>query len=253
MEIIKKQGLEVTPAIVKFSAYDKYLTQAKQVAEIIRTTEVNEENLKEAKRTLAQARKITDELNARRIEIKKTILKEYDVFEKQVKEISGVITEAEQEMRAKVNAYDEAERERKRELLRETWNARAWAYKIADIIPDAFDRWLTPQHLNKSMSLNKCEQDMVTWLELKQQGYDLVKDMGDEYITEYVQTLNIETAIRNVLDRITIAATVKAVEHLTDDEPAEETAQFLISGKANIKLVEMLLKENEIFYIKKEN
>jgi len=235
--------------VVSFPAYDEFMTRAKDIAEQIQAMEVDEENIKEAKTTLAEARKITDRLSRVRIDIKKEILRNYDLFESQVKEISAIIGDADEALRVKVRTLEEAERKTKKERLRCTWVSRIERYPfVANLIPEPFEKWLKPQHLNKSVSMKKAEADMVEWLEKTDNDLEAADSMGEEYLVEYVKVMDLPQAIQNVKTNAVIRQTISS----SDKEEIEEaTAWFLVRGTKDIKLTEILLKENEINYERK--
>lgn len=234
------------PAKVTFPAFEFYKTQARQIAEYIRSVEVTESNVKEVKKELAQARKITDELSRRRIAIKKEILAEFDEFETEVKDLSGVISEAEKELRGKVHQLEEMEREKKEEKIRELWEKRACQYQIYDLLPNAFNRWMLPQYLNKTVTMKSIEKEMIDWLENTEAEIETLRAMDDEYLVEYLGTLDMTQAIRAVNERNDIR---DAIAESTYEE--NETATFIITGDKDIKLTELLLKNNNINYIKR--
>lgn len=243
------QPISFDVPIVSFPGYEAYKEKAIDVASQIQAMEVDPENIKEAKTTLAEARKITDRLSRVRIDVKKEILRNYQIFEEQVKEIASIIGDADDALRAKVRELEEAERKAKKEMLRITWNSRIERYPfVADSIKDPFDKWLKPQHLNKSTSMKKVETDMVEWLEKTDNDLQAADAMGDEYLVEYIRTGNLTTAIQNVKDRELIHQVVTSV---MQEGLEEATAWFLIRGTKDIKLVEMLLKENEIKFERK--
>lgn len=232
-------------APITFPAFDYYRQQATKMAEYINSIALTEDNVKEVKKDLASARKITDELNKRRIAIKKTILEDFDIFENEVKELSGIISEAENSLREKVKELEENERREKEECIFEIWNKRASLYQIHDLLPDAFHEWLTPQHLNKSVSLKKVESDMTEWLEKTEREITTLRSLGNEYLVEYLGSLDMSGAIEAVNRRNEIRETLNEAE---DDE---HTATFIITGEKEIKLTELLLKENNIEFIRR--
>ena len=237
-------------ANVSFPAYEAFKERAIEISEEIRAMEVNPENVKEAKTTLAEARKITDRLSRARIDIKKAILNDYQTFEAQVKEVSAIIGDADDALRTKVRQLEEAERQMKKEALRLTWNRRIERYPfISECLSDPFDRWLTPRHLNKTFTMKKAEADMVDWLEKTDMDLEAADAMGEEYLVEYIEIGNLPEAIQNVKNRQAIRESIPTVEK---DEPTEEVACFVVHGTKDIKLVEMLLKENEIDFERTE-
>lgn len=243
------QGQDVLfqKAPIAFPAFDYYRQQAVKMAEYINSIELTEDNVQSVKKDLASVRKVTDELSKRRIAIKKTILEDFDVFESEVRELSGIISEAENNLRSKVKDLEEKEREVKEKKILEIWNKRAPLYQIYNLLQDAFRRWLTPQHLNKSVTLKKVESDMTDWLENTEREITAIRSMGDEYLVEYLVTLDMSEAIDEVNRRHEIRETIN------DTEPEEEecTAVFIIKGEKEIKLTELLLKENNIEFIRR--
>lgn len=239
-----KPDVSFTPASVTFPAFEFYRVQAQRIADEILNTEVTEENIADVKKLLADARKVTDGLNQRRIEIKKEILRDYEDFEDQVKTLALIISDADHEVRAMVRQLDEEERNKKEEVIRELWNKRVTGYQIEDLAPDAFNAWLTPQMLNKSTSMKAVETDMVEWLEASEKAIDTLKSMDDEYLVEYLGCFDFTSAVATVNNRNEMRARITN----TKDEDTEEKAIFVVYGKKDIKLTESLLNENEIEY-----
>lgn len=231
-------------APVKFPAFSFYKKQAESIAEQIRNTPVDEEHIQEAKKVVASARRISDELSRRRIDIKKSIMVEFNDFESQVKEIAAIIDDADSDVRSKIRELEEIERDQKKEKIRQIWDKRVCQYQIYNMLPDLFEIWLTPQHLNKTTSLKSVEADLVEWLEGTEKAIDTLKSMDDEYLVEYLGRLDLTEAIKAVNERNEIAAAVSEAEE-------EETATFIIIGTANIKLTEMLLEESKINFRRK--
>lgn len=236
-----------TAPSVSFPDFDKTLALAESVADYINGLELTEDNIKDVKKDLARARKLTKALDDERIRIKREINAPLAVFENQIKTITGVINEADEKLRSKVREVEEQERELKKEQLYEIWQKRAGMYELPQMLPNAFEFWLTPQHLNKTTSLRVAEDDMVAWLEEKQKELDTLHSMDDEYMVEYLSTLNLAEAINAVHDREERYDAINAV-HAAEEE---ETAVFVITGTVNINFTEMLLKTNNINYTRR--
>ena len=235
-------------AKVTFGSFPEYRDKCLQIAEHIRSTQVTEETLPEVKKELAAARKITDELNSRKVQIKKIILADYTVFEGQVKELKGIIDEADGELRGKVNALEEQARDRKKEEIRQVFLKRIGQYQIGALIPDAFDRWWHEDLANKSKSMKAVEADMVDWLEGTEKDIDTLKAMDREFLVEYLDTMDLASAIQIVNAR---KERRQAVEAQPDDTVHEEqVAVFRVYGQKDITLAEMLLTDNDINFRK---
>ena len=211
-------------AKVIFDSFPDYKDKCLLIAEHIRNTEVTEDNLPEVKKELAAARKITDELNSRKVQIKRIILADYSVFEGQVKELKGIID------------------------IKDIFEKRIGQYQIGTLIPDAFDRWWHEDLANKSKSMKAVEADMVDWLEGTEKDITTLKGMDQEILVEYLDTLDLAAAIQIVNAR---KARRQAVEAQPDDTvPEEQVAVFRVYGQKDIALAEMLLKDNNIKYRK---
>lgn len=250
LEIVEREN-DVTYEVpqVNFPAYEEYKEKAYAVAEYIYGMEATEENIKETKATLAKARKLTDKLNRARIDMKKEILRNYTTFEAQVKEIVGIIDDADKEIRAKVKDMEEAERQKKKAAIYELWLKRIPAYDcdlLNAVLPNAFDRWLTPKHLNKSTSMKSIETEMAAWLQKTLTEIGTLRDMGDDYLEAYSYTGDMAAAIKQVQQREEFLDTM----HGLKDEDLEETSQtFVVYGDDNISKAEDLLRRNNIKFI----
>lgn len=247
-------------AEVAFPNYEYYLAQARQIAEFINSIDLTEDNIKEAKTTLAAARKVADGLDRKRIDLKKQLLGNFSVFEGQIRQIQSVVSAAESDLREKVKELDELQREQKKEKIAEIWDKRFPQYTLAKYAGsyETFVKWLQPSFLNKNVSMKAVEQYMVDWLEERESDIKACTNMGDEYLTEYMLTYHLPTAITSVQQRAERAkaiaearadAKTEWVDDLDDDD-VEEVAVFTISGKANIALAERLLTENGIKFHK---
>ena len=240
-----KPDVTFRPAEVSFPAFEFYKEQARKISEYIRSVEVTEENVKDVKKELAQARAITDELSRRRIAVKKEILAQFDGFEEEVKELSGIISEAEAELRGKVYLMEEMEREEKKRRIIDLWNARAEQYQITELVTDPFDRWFAQMYLNKTVTMKMIEKEMVDWLEETERDINTARKMGEEYLVEYLRTLDLRDAIASVNERNEIQKAIAG------NQQEDDTAVFVVSGEKDIKLTEMLLTTNKITFTRR--
>lgn len=249
-DIIEKQN-DVTYEIpkVNFPAYEEYKEKAEAIAEYISSLEVNEENIKETKTILADARKLTDRLNRIRIDMKKEILQNYTVFESDLKEITGIVDEADRKLREKVRELDEQERDAKGAEIRELWKKRVYAFpELEKLLPDAFHLWLNPKHLNKSTSMKSVEADMTEWIKNTLADAKAAERMGDEYLAAFIQCGSLSRAISIIEIQKENEERIRSMK----EDPGEEKAMFIVYGTKDISLAERLLKENEINYRKEK-
>ena len=240
------KDIQYTTGVVKFNNYEHYVERAKAIAKYIDSVELTDSNIKQCKTDLADARKVVKALDQARIKVKKELLEPYQDFEKKVKALQKIIDDADKRLRDQVKEIEEKERLEKKNAIEEIFNKRVAMYDIAQYFDNPFELWLTPQHLNKSMSLAKVEKDMTQWLERVQKDIDTIKslDDADVILTDYIMTLDINEAIERNQRRKEVSQTVKA-------EEVEEVATYIVKGTANIRLTEILLSRNGIEFIKK--
>lgn len=238
---METKEITYTPATIEFSEFGEYKRRAMEVAEYIGSITLTEDNVKEVKGTLADARKLVNALEDRRKAIKKEVMAPYKAFEAQVKEITGIIDEAGATLRAQVREMEEREREEKQKRLQQLWDLRIMHYSFNHYIPNAFEQWLTPQHLNKSASIRSCEDDMTEFMEKLQKDVNaiLAMDAHLDIMTEYTRTLDMTDALEAVR---------RKKEYQSQAFEKEDTATFVITGKASITLAEKLFEENGIEY-----
>lgn len=238
-------NIQIVQPVIEFKEYEKLLSQAKQIANAIKTMDgVTEDNIKETKKTLARVNKSIRALNDKRIEIKNKIMEPYEIFNNQIKEIEGIVKEADEIVRLQVRDLEEKERQAKRKELEKIWELRHQHYELAKIF--TFEDWLTPQHLNKSTSFTKTEEDMTEFLEKSERELNLLSKMenSEDLILEYKQIKDVGIAIEVVNKRL---EEKKANEkYLKDIEKTNGSFTFRVFGEKDKKLVEFLLRENSI-------
>lgn len=243
MNQIQEYQIQVLQGKITFPEYENLLHEAKQIAQAIDQMEVTEENIKSTKKTLATVNKAIKRLNDERIAAKKRILEPYDAFEKQVKEIETIVKTADERVRQQVRDMEEVEREGKKEALCEIYEKRIQLYDFARIM--TFDDWLTPQHLNKTTTLTKAEKDMTDWLEKVERDIATLSKMPDKetLIRYYVSTKDIGFAMQLVEQEKTEAEDIKRALWESD---VAKVYYLKLYSKKDLKLAEMLLKENDI-------
>lgn len=242
--------IKVRPGDVEFYGFEKLKKEALQLSEQISQVEVTDENLKVSKKMLAAVNNRVKEIESKRISIKKELLEPYSIFESQVKEIVGIVKDADSTVRQQVKDLEERERDEKREKLLEIFQKRISHYQMFHDFysPDDF---IKSQHLNKSTSLKSVETEMVEWLEKKDSDFKVILSLpnGNEVLSEYLDTNDLSVAINIVNDR---EERKKQLEKVTPvKKSVEDMGQVFIitlSDEKDHKLVEMFMQQNKINY-----
>ena len=219
--------------VIVFDNYLLYKQRAEEAREYLKQLDVTPESEQECKRTVATARKISDQLNQEKIRIKKTVLEPYTAFEDKVKEIIAIITEGENVARDKLKAIDDQRREEKKAEIRRIWNARCGSFMCGAYL--TFEHFLQDKHLNKTVPISEVENEMVVFFTSKSDDikYLSEKPRGEEYIEEYCKCLNALKAMETVDRR---HESIKAAN-------TEPYMVIRITGKADVILAKQMLKD----------
>jgi hypothetical protein len=249
------EGIQIVQGLVNFNDYQRIKKEAEALAEQIKTVDVNEENVKASKKLLAVVNKRLKELEDTRIGIKKTMLEPYQTFEEQVKEIVGIVKEADAEVREQVKLLEEFDRIEKEEQIREIFFKRVKKYSLGELMNPNHFILRNPSYLNKTFSIEKVEKEMVAFLEQTEKDVQVIQSMPNAgaILSNYIKlgAFNLAEAIGVVTEQVTrekeIEKKAKALEKATAKE--EEKIGFLVSVKIinekELKLLEMILKEND--------
>lgn len=247
--LVEIEKINIRRGVVKFPQYERLYERATEIANQVSTMIVSEENIQGSKQTVAELKKITKRLTDKRIEIKKICLEPYEIFETQVKSIIGVIDTADAMVRSQVRELEERQREAKRVRLEEEWDLRAEKYRCTEYF--TFNKWLRNEHLNKSMSFGKCEDDMIRYLEEHEEGLRFIEGQpfANEILIEYVHVDNVIKAMEKVRQRHEKLEEMKKT--VPEDTEVVDKVTFIVTGTKDIELTKRLLQENKINYIER--
>lgn len=241
-------GITVEPGKIQFPEYHRLKKEAQQLADYLETVEVTEETVKANKKLLAAVNKAVKKLEDERISIKKQMLTPYDRFESEVKEIVETVKNADTIVRAQVRTMEERAREEKRLVIIELFNKRIGAYDFRNLF--TAEDFIEPQHLNKSVSMNQIEAEMVEWMARIERETEVIRSLPhpDEVLTEFRDTKDLALAAQKVEERYKkLEMTQKAIQ---PEPSARPFYCYKLFNPKDAKLIEMFMKENEIKYEK---
>ncbi|EAC5083027.1 TPA: DUF1351 domain-containing protein [Listeria monocytogenes] len=255
MNTLPKINIEspvVTQGSILFPAYKKIKSDSLLLAQQIENIEVTEENIKQSKKLLAAVNKEVKNLESERISIKKEMLEPYNEFEKQVKEIVSIVKTADEMVRQQVTQMEEEEREDKKLVLKRMFEKRIRMYDFKTYF--TFDDFIENRHLNKSLSINKIESEMVEWLTKIETELKIIETMSyaDEIIAEYKETKNLAVSAQIVSDRHKTQEVIKEAKNDIKDEQLHTKITFTLFDEKDVKLVEMFMQQNKIKFEKVE-
>lgn len=242
----------VTQGSILFPAYERIKQDAKRLAEQIATVEVAEENVKQSKKLLAAVNKEVKNLESERISIKKEMLEPYNEFERQVKDIVSIVKTADETVRQQINQLEEVERDDKKRVLKSLFEKRIKMYDFKTYFD--FNDFLENRHLNKSISINKIENEMVEWLTKIENELKVINTMpyADEIIAEYKDNKDLAISAQIVSNRHREQEAIKEAKKNMSETIITKKIQFTISDEKDAKLVEMFMEQNKIKFEKVE-
>jgi hypothetical protein len=199
-EVIEpSNALEVTytPAVFadNLAALDAYVEQ--QIAPYIgaQIDPNNYEQVKEARKCMADLNKLKDPIEKERKRIKRAYEAPLKEFEGRVKGITSKIDEARAALKVQVDDADERFKEMRRDLLVEEYEGCAGP--IADVIP--FAAILEDAWLNRSTQESKAVNELYEKVEKALKGYNTLqtKELNhkDEVVKHYADTLDLIAAL----------------------------------------------------------
>ncbi|HBZ6455169.1 TPA: DUF1351 domain-containing protein [Listeria monocytogenes] len=255
MNTLPKINIEspvVTQGSILFPAYKKIKSDSLLLAQQIENIEATEENVKQSKKLLAAVNKEVKNLESERISIKKEMLEPYNEFEKQVKEIVSIVKKADEMVRQQITQLEEEEREDKKLVLKRMFEKRIRMYDFKTYF--TFDDFIENRHLNKSLSINKIESEMVEWLTKVENELKVIETMpyADEIIAEYKETKDLAVSAQLVSERHKAQEVIKEAKNDIKDDQLYSKTTFTLFDEKDAKLVEMFMRQNKIKFEKVE-
>ena len=246
---IQLQDIEVTQGKVKFPKYEATLKSAQKLNEALSSVAVTEDTIKTNKKLVAEVRKEADKLDDARKKVKSEINEPYVEFEKLVKNIVNTVKQGEDLIRQQVREFEEKERQEKYDQLLEIINLRLNHYTLIQKANIDIDLILEPRLLNKSVSMNKAEEQIAEKLENINQSIKSLQTMehASELVYEYSNNLDMNKAITTVNNRH------KALEQMETQKPASKVSASktytitVFNSEDYIKLTQFM-NENNITY-----
>ena len=240
---------------IRLIGYEYLDEQLDKLGEYLGSIEVTPENIKENKKLVAQVRKACRELNDRRLSFKKEYMKPLQTLEHQIKQIDTKASRFEELVRVQIRDLEELEREEKREEIKQLFDKRLKIYGSEELYP--FDKFLTRQHLNKSTSMKKIEEEMVDWFENRQNDiYALINysesipQDKDNVLAQYLdcdsvsQTIQYFTDLNTKLEQVKLAQ--KKPKRVRANKTQPKITKLIRISENDLERVKQLLSASNI-------
>ena len=224
--------------------YEPLKAAAQDMAAVYGSQLVSPDAIKDAKTDMAMLRKLAKTASDMRIKIEREHAAKIATVTKQLKEVSGIFTDAAAKIDTQVKEYDEQRKAARMEEIKQIYAEEVG--DMADIIP--FDKLYRAEWLNKTTTDKTVRGDIQTAVINAQTGIEQIKGLGSPH----------ENAILSAfLDKLSLADALAAKKRLEDMDAAMERRRAEEAAKAAVKTVENVveaIKEavTEPVYVKDE-
>ena len=155
----------------------------------------NENEIKDAKKTMAELNGMKDLIETRRKEIKKEVAKPYTDFEAEIKPIVKRIEEVRQKIKDQVDAYEEAAKEEKRKKIH-AW----WAENGNKNVP--IEKIFNEKWLNSGTTEKQWQGDLTRIKAKISSDISTICNFGDTakidwMVIDYMKTLSLADSLQN--------------------------------------------------------
>ena len=162
-----------------------------------KTLVYTDDNIKDAKSDRANLNKFIKVLDTKRKDVKKMMLEPYTEFESQVKELIGIIGEANNNIDSQVKAYEQKKRDEKLVKVQEIYDGIFGESDLLSIL--TWDRVFKPTYLNATTTLKSIKTQMTELLERVTNELNIIDNDNGEYQFEmkeaYLKDFNMAEAL----------------------------------------------------------
>ncbi len=166
------------------------------------TSVYTDATIKTAKADRARLNKFVDALNGKRTEIRKALLKPDEQFGKEIKELTGIVQKAIDNIDTQVKGYEERQREEKTAKVREFYEENI--HDLSSILP--FDRVFKPEYANASTTMKSIKEDILALIQKVDEGLAIINEVDSKFAGDmkevFLRTYDIGAAMaeRNRLE-----------------------------------------------------
>lgn len=200
-----------------FEAVDAYLTEA---MEPYTQMVVTEDSIGDAKKTLAQLRKLKDGINAQKIAVKREWMKPYTEYEDKAKQLMSRVEAGISNIDGQVKDYDSRRKEQKLQDLKDFFDQEASRYRVEEYLDWNLIR--NPKWANASFSVEDAENEISCIITRTAGDVDYITGMESPFtaamLIEYRRSRDLRAAL-SVENRL------KAVQEAEERKKAEKVAE----------------------------
>ena len=200
-----------------FEAVDAYLTEA---MEPYTQMVVTEDSIGDAKKTLAQLRKLKDGINAQKIAVKREWMKPYTEYEDKAKQLMSRVEAGISNIDGQVKDYDARRKEQKLQELKDYFDQEASRYRVEEYLDWNLIR--NPKWANASFSVEDAEAEISGIITDTAKDIDYITGMGSPFEAAMLEEYRKCRDLRAVL---ALELRLKARQEAEERKKAERLAE----------------------------
>lgn len=200
-----------------FVAVDAYLTEAMEpYTQLV----VTEDSIGDAKKTLAQLRKLKDGINAQKIAVKREWMKPYTEYEDKAKQLMSRVEAGISNIDGQVKDYDARRKEQKLQELKDYFDQESSRYRVEEYLDWNLIR--NPKWANASFSVEDAENEISGIITDTAKDIDYISGMGSPFEAAMLEEYRKCRDLRAVLS---LELRLKARQEAEERKKAEKVAE----------------------------
>lgn len=206
-----------------FEAVDAYLTEAMEpYTQLV----VTEDSIGDAKKTLAQLRKLKDGINAQKIAVKREWMKPYTEYEDKAKQLMSRVEAGISNIDGQVKDYDSRRKEQKLQELKDYFDQETSRYRVEEYLDWNLIR--NPKWANASFSVEDAENEISGIITDTAKDIDYITGMGSLFEAAMLEEYRKCRDLRAVL---ALELRLKARQEAEERKKAEKVAETFQEAK----------------------
>lgn len=213
-----------------FDAVDAYLTEA---MEPYTQMVVTEDSILDAKKTLAQLRKLRDSINSQKIAVKREWMKPYTEYEDKAKTLMSRVEKGISNLDSQLKDYDARRKEEKMAELRAWYEQEAARYRVDEYL--SWDLVKNPKWANAGFTIEDAENAISEQVMNAAKDVDYITRMDSPFIAAMLieyrrsrdlrEALAVETRLREVQEAEERRKAQTVVQPPVEEEEPEEAQE----------------------------
>lgn len=166
------------------------------------TSVYTDDTIKAAKADRSKLNKFVDALNSKRTEVRKALLKPDEQFGQEIKELTGIVQKAIDNIDTQVKDYEQRQRDEKTAKVREFYDENI--HDLAPVLP--FEKVFKTEYANASTTMKSIKEDILALIQKVDEGLAIINEVDSKYAGDmkevFLQSYDIGAAMaeRNRLE-----------------------------------------------------